>query len=93
MIAATITANEAAAIRWQAIVVGAGPAGTATAWRLADAGIRVLLVDRRPFPVARFAAAVFQVGRSRNFERSGPGLRWTLPRRSERCISPTVAGA
>lgn len=50
MIAATIDAAGAAAVRWQAIVVGAGPAGTATAWRLAAAGIRVLLVDRHAFP-------------------------------------------
>lgn len=32
------------------IVVGAGPAGTSLAWRLASAGVRVLLVDARAFP-------------------------------------------
>ncbi|HET7566173.1 MAG TPA: FAD-dependent oxidoreductase, partial [Gemmatimonadaceae bacterium] len=32
------------------IVVGAGPAGCSTAWSLARAGARVLLVDRAHFP-------------------------------------------
>ncbi len=36
--------------RWDAVVVGAGPAGSATAARLAGAGHRVLLLDREAFP-------------------------------------------
>jgi geranylgeranyl reductase family protein len=36
--------------RFDAIVVGAGPAGSTTAYRLADAGARVLVVDRARFP-------------------------------------------
>ncbi len=36
--------------RFDAIVVGAGPAGSATAIRLVRAGARVLLVDRARFP-------------------------------------------
>lgn len=47
---ATLTVETAAATPWQAIVVGAGPAGAAVAMRLADAGWRVLLVDRSPMP-------------------------------------------
>ncbi len=35
---------------WDAIVVGAGPAGCAAAWDLATAGRDVLLVDRAKFP-------------------------------------------
>lgn len=35
---------------WDAVVVGAGPAGSATAARLAGAGHRVLLLDREEFP-------------------------------------------
>src|SRR4051794_3158697 len=36
--------------RYDAIVVGAGPAGSTTAYRLARAGARVGLVDRARFP-------------------------------------------
>jgi geranylgeranyl reductase family protein len=36
--------------RFDAIVVGAGPAGSTTAYRLATAGARVLLLDRARFP-------------------------------------------
>jgi geranylgeranyl reductase family protein len=36
--------------RFDAIVVGAGPAGSTTAYRLARAGARVLLLDRTCFP-------------------------------------------
>src|SRR5690242_11821233 len=36
--------------RFDAIVVGGGPAGSATAIRLADAGAKVLLVDKARFP-------------------------------------------
>ena len=36
--------------QWDAIVVGAGPAGCAAAWDLAAANRRVLLVDRAQFP-------------------------------------------
>ncbi len=35
---------------WDAVVVGAGPAGAAAAGRLAGAGARVLLLDRARFP-------------------------------------------
>ena len=36
--------------RFDAIVVGAGPAGSTAAYRLASAGARVLLLDRERFP-------------------------------------------
>jgi len=36
--------------RFDAIVVGAGPAGSTTAYRLAEAGASVLLLDRAVFP-------------------------------------------
>jgi len=36
--------------RFDAVVVGAGPAGSTTAYRLATAGARVLLVDKTRFP-------------------------------------------
>jgi geranylgeranyl reductase family protein len=37
-------------VTWDAIVVGAGPAGSVSAYRLASAGARVLLLDRARFP-------------------------------------------
>ncbi|MFK3980226.1 geranylgeranyl reductase family protein [Micromonospora sp. NPDC050397] len=43
-------AGAAGADRLDAVVVGAGPAGSATAYHLARRGRRVLLVDRRDFP-------------------------------------------
>jgi geranylgeranyl reductase family protein len=36
--------------RYDAIVIGAGPAGSTTAYRLARAGARVCLIDRATFP-------------------------------------------
>lgn len=36
--------------RFDVLIVGAGPAGSTTAYRLADAGARVLLLDRARFP-------------------------------------------
>ena len=36
--------------RFDAIVVGAGPAGSTAAYRLASAGSRVLLLDKARFP-------------------------------------------
>ncbi|MFN0134257.1 MAG: NAD(P)/FAD-dependent oxidoreductase [Phycisphaerales bacterium] len=50
MIAGTIGVEGAAARAWDAIVVGAGPAGGVAAYRLARAGRRVLLVERSALP-------------------------------------------
>ena len=36
--------------RYDVIIVGAGPAGSTTAYRLARAGARVCLLDRARFP-------------------------------------------
>ena len=50
LIAATLTLEESAARRWDAVVVGAGPAGALAARQLARLGVGVLLVDRATFP-------------------------------------------
>ncbi|WP_437365268.1 geranylgeranyl reductase family protein [Inquilinus limosus] len=42
--------NATASTAWDAVVVGAGPGGSATAYHLARAGRRVLLLDRHRFP-------------------------------------------
>ncbi|MEI7862752.1 MAG: FAD-dependent oxidoreductase [Planctomycetota bacterium] len=47
---ATLSAGGAAATPWQCVVIGAGPAGSATALRLAAQGWRVLLIDRGSMP-------------------------------------------
>ena len=47
---ATLTAGGATATPWQCVVIGAGPAGSATALRLAARGWRVLLIDRGSMP-------------------------------------------
>lgn len=49
-IPATLRPEQAAAVVWHVIVVGAGPAGAAAAIRLARGGRRVLLVDRSCMP-------------------------------------------
>lgn len=50
MTAPTVTPRAAAAGAWDAVVIGAGPAGSVTARELALAGRRTLLVDRTAFP-------------------------------------------
>ncbi|MBK1620369.1 hypothetical protein CKO42_18375 [Lamprobacter modestohalophilus] len=51
MTSATIKGSSMAkAIEPEVIIVGAGPAGSATAYHLASAGIRTLLIDKAAFP-------------------------------------------
>lgn len=50
---ATVDRHEATSVRWDVIIIGAGPAGAAAAVRLADGGRRVLLVDRCGMPRAK----------------------------------------
>lgn len=47
---ATCSLEDARAVRWDAVVVGAGLAGTMTALGLARKGRQVLLVDKATFP-------------------------------------------
>ena len=49
-VAATISLEAASAVFWQAVVIGAGPAGSAAALRLAARALRVLLVDATTMP-------------------------------------------
>src|SRR5205809_3229 len=49
-IAATLSLAAAGARLWDALVVGAGPAGALAARQLARQGLAVLLVDRAVFP-------------------------------------------
>jgi menaquinone-9 beta-reductase len=49
-LSATVTAFDATARLWDAVVIGAGPAGALLARQLAQAGRAVLLVEAKSFP-------------------------------------------
>jgi flavin-dependent dehydrogenase len=57
--------------RWDAVVVGAGPAGAATARHLARAGARVLLIDRACFPRHKPCSEYLSPETTRLLERLG----------------------
>jgi menaquinone-9 beta-reductase len=57
--------------RWDAVVVGAGPAGAATARHLAGAGARVLLIDRARFPRHKPCSEYLSPEATRLLERLG----------------------
>jgi flavin-dependent dehydrogenase len=46
----TVSRSEAANQNWDAVVIGAGPAGALAARHIASAGARTLLVDKAAFP-------------------------------------------
>ncbi len=49
--------DDAASVPWDAIVLGAGPAGALLSRRLAIAGARVLLVEKKAFPRRKVCGA------------------------------------
>ena len=59
---------------WDVIVVGAGPAGSATALLLARAGARVLLLDRARFPREKPCSEYLSPESTRVLERLGPDV-------------------
>ena|SRR5438128_2656207 len=60
--------------RFDAIVVGAGPAGSATAIRLARAGVDVLLLDRARFPRDKPCSEYLSPETTRLLERLDPDV-------------------
>src|SRR5258708_13698406 len=60
--------------RWDAVVVGAGHAGSATARLLAQAGARVLLLDRAQFPRDKPCSEYLSPQSTRVLEHLGPDL-------------------
>ena len=60
--------------RWDAVVVGAGPAGSATARLLAQAGARVLLLDRARFPRDKPCSEYLSPQSTRVLEHLGPDV-------------------
>jgi len=61
-------------MRWDAVVVGAGPAGSATALLLARSGARVLLLDRARFPRDKPCSEYLSPETTRVLERLGGGV-------------------
>jgi geranylgeranyl reductase family protein len=59
---------------WDAVVVGAGPAGSATALLLARTGARVLLLDRARFPRDKPCSEYLSPETTRVLERLGGGV-------------------
>lgn len=59
---------------WDVTVVGAGPAGSATALLLARAGARVLLLDRARFPREKPCSEYLSPESTRVLERLGPDV-------------------
>src|SRR6267378_5088792 len=57
--------------RWDAVVAGAGPAGSATALLLSHAGMRVLLLDRARFPREKPCSEYLSPESTRVLERLG----------------------
>src|SRR3989442_13923673 len=57
--------------QWDAVMVGAGPAGSATAAHLARAGARVLLLDRSLFPRDKPCSEYLSPGAAPLLERLG----------------------
>src|SRR3712207_1674364 len=53
----TLELAEVSQVTWDALVVGAGPAGALAAHQLAAAGRHVLLVDRQAFPRPKVCGA------------------------------------
>ena len=53
----SLTPDECAAVRWDAVVIGTGMGGATTGYELAKRGWRVLFIEKGPFLHAGFAAA------------------------------------
>ncbi|HEY2147947.1 MAG TPA: FAD-dependent monooxygenase, partial [Pirellulales bacterium] len=65
--------ESAAAIGWDAIVVGAGPAGSIAARQIARAGKSVLLVDKATFPRSKVCGSCLNATGAALLERIGLG--------------------
>ncbi len=71
---ATLTRATAARRSWDAVVVGAGPAGGATAARLARAGLATLLIDRGTMPRGKVCGSCLSTAAVGELERLAAAL-------------------
>ena len=69
----TISAYYAVSLRWDAVVVGAGPAGATAARELARRGRSVLLVDKATFPRPKVCGCCLNGSALATLERVGLG--------------------
>jgi flavin-dependent dehydrogenase len=72
LVPATLSREAAETRPWQAVIVGAGPAGAATALRLARAGVAVLLVDREALPRGKVCGCCLSAAAIDEIDRLGP---------------------
>jgi flavin-dependent dehydrogenase len=70
----TIAAADASREPWDAVVVGAGPAGSVAARELARLGKRVLLVDKAEFPRRKVCGCCLNAAAVDSLERLGLGV-------------------
>jgi flavin-dependent dehydrogenase len=72
---AVMQAADAARVPWDAIVVGAGPAGSLAACLLAREGLKVLLVERQHLPRAKVCGGCVNAHALASLDRAGLGER------------------
>ena len=67
--------------KWDAVVVGAGPAGTMAAHRLAEAGMRVALIEKERLPRSKVCGGglVYRGRRLLPFDITPPGVAAVAP--------------
>ncbi len=77
----TITVADASRGPWDAVVVGAGPAGSVVARELARNGLKVLIVDKAQFPRRKVCGCCLNAAAIDSLERLGLGtvLRDAVP--------------
>lgn len=86
---ASLSLDQAASVAWDAIVIGAGPAGSVAACGLARQGRRTLLVDRAAFPRAKVCGCCIAPTGARRLHALGMGeaLREAAPITSVRLVT------
>ncbi len=77
MTASLECSDAIAGTTWDAVVVGAGPAGALAAHQLAVGGARVLLVEKKRFPRWKVCGACLNGQALAVLDSTGLGARWS----------------